>query len=62
MARHERVESDASRTTTLLYHAISRAEVRRYRAAITRAAAAGRAHVVVTGPYPPYAFAPELLT
>jgi hypothetical protein len=61
MTRHERVEADAARSMTLLYHAIVRADIRRYRAAIARTAAASGDRVVVTGPYPPYAFAPELL-
>jgi hypothetical protein len=47
--KHDRMAS--------IYHLIPRSAVAAYRGALARAAAAAAVRVVVTGPYPPYAFA-----
>ena len=53
--RAERVERRAAVAT--IYHLVPRAATTSYRAAVERAAAATGLQCVVTGPWPPYAFA-----
>lgn len=60
LARDERIETDAARGRTALFHVIDRADVRRYRAMVERFAAAEGERVIVTGPYAPFAFTPVL--
>jgi hypothetical protein len=55
--RGERVESRAG--VASVYHLVPRSSVAAYRRAVERAAAAQGLHVVVSGPWPPYAFAGE---
>jgi uncharacterized protein YbjT (DUF2867 family) len=56
----ERSESDSKHGRTALFHLIDRADVRRYRAALERLPVPEGERVTVTGPFPPFAFAPEL--
>ena len=42
-----------------VYHLIPRSSVDAYRAAVQRAGAAGGLHLIVSGPWPPYAFAAD---
>jgi hypothetical protein len=56
----ERVETDREHGRTALFHLIDRKDVRRYRSAIARASASEVGEVMVTGPFAPFAFAPEL--
>lgn len=53
--RDERVEHRAGVAT--IYHLVPRTAATSYRAAVTRAAAAAGLQCVVSGPWPPYAFA-----
>jgi len=53
--REERVEKRANIAT--VYHLVPQASADSYRAAAERAAAAAGLQVVITGPWPPYAFA-----
>lgn len=53
--RDERVEKRAG--VASIYHLVPRASADAYRAALERAAVASARRVVVTGPWPPYAFA-----
>jgi hypothetical protein len=53
--RDERVERRGAVST--VYHLIPRASSERYRQALERAVAAARLSAVVSGPWPPYAFA-----
>ncbi len=53
--RDERVEH--ARGVSTFYHLIPRASAERYRQAVERAARAAGLRVVVSGPWPPYAFA-----
>jgi hypothetical protein len=52
--RDERVEQRAS--VASIYHLIPRSSVSAYRAALDRAAHDAGMRLVVTGPFPPYAF------
>ena len=52
--REERVERRADVAT--VYHLIPRASVGRYRTAVRKAAAAAGLPMIVSGPWPPYAF------
>jgi hypothetical protein len=56
--RDERVENHGR--VASVYHLVPRASVDAYRAALVRAADAAGDRVLVTGPYPPYAFATSL--
>jgi hypothetical protein len=53
--RDERVEKRAN--VASVYHLVPRTSAESYRAAAERAAAAAGLQVVITGPWPPYAFA-----
>ena len=53
--RDERVEKRGSMAT--VYHLVPRATADAYRGRVERAAAAAGLQVIVTGPWPPYAFA-----
>jgi hypothetical protein len=53
--RDERVEHQAG--VSSVYHLIPRASVTAYRAALRTSAAAANVKAIVTGPWPPYAFA-----
>jgi len=53
--RGERMEKRAD--VASIYHLIPRGSVERYRAAIERAAHEGGVRLIVSGPWPPYAFA-----
>ena len=55
--RDERVEHRGGVST--IYHLVPRASSERYRQALQEAAAAAALPAVVTGPWPPYAFAAE---
>jgi hypothetical protein len=52
---------DAPPLLVSLYHLVARGEAARYRRAVTGAAAGLGLQVLVSGPWPPYAFAPEAL-
>lgn len=57
----ERVERAAAPPlVATAYHLITRGHARAYRATVRRAASAADLRVRVTGPFPPYAFAPEV--
>jgi hypothetical protein len=53
--REERVEKHAALTT--VYHLVPRSSAGAYRARIIGAATAAGLQIVVSGPWPPYAFA-----
>ena len=55
LVRDERVERRG--TVSTVYHLIPRASSERYRQALERALAAAALSAVVSGPWPPYAFA-----
>ena len=58
----ERLEPGKRRMVATIYHLIERRGSREYRAAISRAlnSTASRFEVVVSGPWPPFAFAPRI--
>jgi hypothetical protein len=58
--RDERVEVDGQQGRTALFHLIDRGDARRYRASIRRVLVPEGQSLTITGPYAPYAFAPEL--
>jgi hypothetical protein len=58
--RDERVEANGEQGRTVLFHLVDRGDVERYRASIARVAIPAAGRVTVTGPFPPFAFAPEL--
>jgi hypothetical protein len=61
LVHDERIETtDSGRTS--IFHLIDSADVREYRAAINRVRLPEGERVSVTGPFPPFAFAPELWT
>jgi hypothetical protein len=57
--RAERVETRGNIAT--IYHLVPRAAVAAYRGAIEAAAAAEGVRVIISGPFPPYAFSDDLL-
>ena len=57
----ERIETTGPGRTSI-FHLIDRADVRQYRTAIKRVRLPEGERVSVTGPFPPFAFAPELWT
>jgi gas vesicle protein GvpL/GvpF len=59
----ERLDPPRGRVVMTMNHLIARGAVRRYRQAVARAAerAAAPDEIAVTGPWPPFAFAPELI-
>ena len=61
LVHDERIETtDSGRTS--IFHLIDSADVREYREAIKRVRLPEGERVSVTGPFPPFAFAPELWT
>jgi hypothetical protein len=60
LVRDERSETDTNQGRTALFHLVDRADIRKYRAAIARVRVPEGERVTATGPYPPFAFAPEL--
>jgi hypothetical protein len=60
LLRDERIETDPGHGRTALFHLIDRQDVKRYRSSIARAVVAKNERVIVTGPFPAFAFAPEL--
>jgi hypothetical protein len=61
LVHDERIETtDSGRTS--IFHLIDSADVRQYREAIKRVRLPEGERVSVTGPFPPFAFAPELWT
>jgi hypothetical protein len=63
LVRAERLEPARGNIRVTLHHLIERGRVRAYRAAVRDAVAVPSAeHVVISGPWPPFAFAPDLLS
>jgi hypothetical protein len=60
LLRDERIETDAEHGRTALFHLIDRKDVKRYRSSIARAGVSKDERVIVTGPFAPFAFTPEL--
>ena len=60
LVHDERVETDPAHGRTALFHMIERADARRYRASVRRVPVPRDEALTVTGPYAPFAFAPEL--
>jgi hypothetical protein len=63
LVRAERLEPARGNIRVTIHHLIDRGRARAYRAAVRDAAAVSSAeHVVISGPWPPFAFAPDLLS
>jgi Gas vesicle synthesis protein GvpL/GvpF len=60
LVHDERMDADAAHGRTALFHIIDRGDTRRYRASVGRVPVPDGEGVAVTGPYAPFAFAPEL--
>ena len=62
MVRAERIEPGRSGVRLTIHHLVDRGSARAYRAAVRESAALEpREPIVVSGPWPPFAFAPDLL-
>ena len=60
LVHDERVETDPARGRTAMFHMIERTDATRYRTAVRRVPVRDSESLTVTGPYAPFAFAPEL--
>jgi hypothetical protein len=60
LVHDERIEPDGKHGRTALFHLIDRTEAKRYRAAVGSVPVPEGESVTVSGPYAPFAFAPEL--
>ena len=62
LVRAERIEPGRGSIRLTIHHLVDRGRARAYRAAVRESVALARdEHVVVSGPWPPFAFAPDLL-
>jgi hypothetical protein len=62
LAGAERFQPASATLPDTLYHLVPKRRVEMYRAVAARVAASRRtARLTLTGPWPPYAFTPELL-
>jgi hypothetical protein len=62
MVRAERIEPGRGGVRFAIHHLVDRGRAREYRAAVRRSVAvASGERVVISGPWPPFAFAPDLL-
>ena len=60
LVHDERVETDPARGRTAMFHMIERTDATRYRTAVRRVPVGDGEALTVTGPYAPFAFAPDL--
>jgi hypothetical protein len=60
LVRGERIENDRESGRTAVFHLIDRTDVRRYRSSIASLTLPTDDSVTATGPFAPFAFAPEL--
>jgi hypothetical protein len=60
LAHDERIQADGNPGRTALFHLIDRGDAKRYRAAVQSVPIPAGESVTMTGPYAPFAFAPEL--